>query len=55
MNYELIILYQLQGFIKQEMERNEFTAAYANSELVFFLVCCVMPPESWKFSPLRFF
>lgn len=31
---------QLQGFIKQEMEKNEFTVALANDELVFFVVCC---------------
>nr|XP_023914537.1 uncharacterized protein LOC112026089 isoform X1 [Quercus suber]POF08042.1 hypothetical protein CFP56_17768 [Quercus suber] len=34
--------HQLQGFIKQEMERNEFTAAYANSELVFFLASALI-------------
>ncbi|XWS18434.1 hypothetical protein CRYUN_Cryun32bG0043500 [Craigia yunnanensis] len=31
--------HELQGFIKQEMRRNEFTAAFVNDELVFFLVC----------------
>ena len=31
---------QLQRFIKREMEKNEFTAALANWELVFFMVCC---------------
>lgn len=36
---ELHFYFQLQRFIKQEMEKNEFTAALANSELVFFVVC----------------
>ncbi|XP_058201788.1 uncharacterized protein LOC131316443 isoform X2 [Rhododendron vialii] len=30
--------HELQGFIKQEMEKNEFTAALANKEVVFFVV-----------------
>ncbi|XWS19636.1 hypothetical protein CRYUN_Cryun31cG0032700 [Craigia yunnanensis] len=31
--------HELQGFIKQEMQRYEFTAAFVNDELVFFMVC----------------
>ncbi|XP_042946703.1 uncharacterized protein LOC122279883 isoform X2 [Carya illinoinensis] len=34
--------HQLQGFIKQEMERNEFTAALANSEVVFILASALI-------------
>ncbi|GMY37420.1 structural maintenance of chromosomes protein 5 isoform X2 [Fagus crenata] len=34
--------HQLQGFIKQELERNEFTAALANSEFVFFLASALI-------------
>ncbi|CAO2842887.1 unnamed protein product [Amaranthus hypochondriacus] len=33
--------HQLQGFIKREMERNEFTVGLAGEELVFFLVSIV--------------
>jgi hypothetical protein len=42
----LQFLLQLQGLIKQEMEKNEFTAALAHSELVFILVCYLFPPPS---------
>ncbi|PPS09720.1 hypothetical protein GOBAR_AA10935 [Gossypium barbadense] len=34
--------HQLQGFIKQEMRRNEFTAAFVNDELVFFLASALI-------------
>ncbi|KAL2931846.1 Homeobox protein cut-like 1 [Bienertia sinuspersici] len=34
--------HQLQGFVKQEMERNEFTAVVAGEELIFFLVSVVI-------------
>ncbi|XP_057948581.1 uncharacterized protein LOC131144157 [Malania oleifera] len=34
--------HQLQGYIKQEMERNEFTAALANEELVFFVASAII-------------
>lgn len=30
---------QLQHFIKEKLEKNEFKAALANEELVFFTVC----------------
>ncbi|THF97878.1 hypothetical protein TEA_015819 [Camellia sinensis var. sinensis] len=30
--------HELQGFVKQEMEKNEFTAALAHKEVVFFVV-----------------
>ncbi|XP_022720450.1 tropomyosin-like isoform X1 [Durio zibethinus] len=34
--------HELQGFIKQEMRRNEFTAAFVNDELVFFLASALI-------------
>ncbi|XVE88100.1 hypothetical protein DITRI_Ditri19aG0041300 [Diplodiscus trichospermus] len=34
--------HELQGFIKQEMQRNEFTAAFVNDELVFFLASALI-------------
>ncbi|KAK9268266.1 hypothetical protein L1049_010709 [Liquidambar formosana] len=34
--------HELQGFIKQEMERNEYTAAFANEEVVFFVASAVI-------------
>ncbi|KAF8096573.1 hypothetical protein N665_0306s0028 [Sinapis alba] len=34
--------HQLQGFIKHEMERNEITAALANSEVVFFMASAMI-------------
>ncbi|XP_021294902.1 tropomyosin [Herrania umbratica] len=34
--------HELQGFIKQEMRRNEFTAALLNDELVFFLASALI-------------
>ncbi|KAE8732479.1 tropomyosin-like isoform X2 [Hibiscus syriacus] len=34
--------HELQGFIKQEMRRNEFTATFANDELVFFLASALI-------------
>ncbi|KAL0695603.1 hypothetical protein Bca4012_062783 [Brassica carinata] len=34
--------HQLQGFIKHEMERNEITAALANSEVVFFMASALI-------------
>lgn len=33
--------HELQGFIKHEMERNEYTATLANDEVVFFLASAV--------------
>ncbi|XP_039033526.1 LOW QUALITY PROTEIN: tropomyosin, muscle-like [Hibiscus syriacus] len=38
----LSVSWQLQGFIKQEMRRNEFTATFANDELVFFLASALI-------------
>ncbi|KAK2995004.1 hypothetical protein RJ640_030051 [Escallonia rubra] len=42
--------HQLQGYIKQEMERNEFTAAFANREVVFFVRVSRfgLPQTSWR-------
>uniref|UniRef100_A0A5B7BMB4 Uncharacterized protein n=1 Tax=Davidia involucrata TaxID=16924 RepID=A0A5B7BMB4_DAVIN len=34
--------HELQGLIKQEMERNEFTAALANKEVVFFVASALI-------------
>lgn len=34
--------HELQGFIKQEMVKNELTAAFANEELVFFLASALV-------------
>lgn len=34
--------HELQGFIKQEMEKNEFTAALANKEVVFFVASALI-------------
>lgn len=34
--------HQLQGFIRQEMERNELTAVLADEELIFFLASAVI-------------
>ncbi|PSS04804.1 Myosin heavy chain, clone like [Actinidia chinensis var. chinensis] len=34
--------HELQGFIQQEMERNEFTAALANKEVVFFVASAII-------------
>ncbi|KAA8519746.1 hypothetical protein F0562_014002 [Nyssa sinensis] len=34
--------YHHEGFIKQEMERNEFTAALANSEVIFFVASALI-------------
>lgn len=34
--------HQLQSYVKQEMERNELTAAFANNEVVFFMASAVI-------------
>ncbi|KAJ4976222.1 hypothetical protein NE237_001328 [Protea cynaroides] len=34
--------HELQGFVKQEMERNEFTAVLANKELIFFVASAIV-------------
>ncbi|KAK8618449.1 hypothetical protein V6N13_132441 [Hibiscus sabdariffa] len=34
--------HELQGFIKQEMRRNQFTAVFVNDELVFFLASALI-------------
>uniref|UniRef100_A0A2P2L310 Uncharacterized protein n=1 Tax=Rhizophora mucronata TaxID=61149 RepID=A0A2P2L310_RHIMU len=41
MHYKILLFYlQLQAFVRQEMERHEFTASLAHQELVFFVVSC---------------
>ncbi|KAI8567766.1 hypothetical protein RHMOL_Rhmol02G0147200 [Rhododendron molle] len=48
--------HELQGFIKQEMEKNEFTAALANKEVVFFVVSyCSFVLVGLLFDQLRLF
>ncbi|XP_043687911.1 uncharacterized protein LOC122639147 isoform X2 [Telopea speciosissima] len=34
--------HELQGFVKQEMERNEFTAVLANKEVIFFVASALI-------------
>lgn len=40
--------YELQGFVKDKMERNEFTASFANEEVVFFVASALITfPILW--------
>ncbi|CAK9181856.1 unnamed protein product [Ilex paraguariensis] len=49
--------HQLQGFIKQEMERNQFTAPLANQEVVFFVASALITfpvLSAWMFLSSQF-
>uniref|UniRef100_A0A2P2L322 Uncharacterized protein n=1 Tax=Rhizophora mucronata TaxID=61149 RepID=A0A2P2L322_RHIMU len=43
MHYKILLFYlQLQAFVRQEMERHEFTASLAHQELVFFVASALI-------------